>query len=644
MKKETVNQFVILAKCLGISLITITFTRLLLYWFNRKLFDAGQEVFLNILWKGMKFDLAALAAFQAPFIIFFFIPLSAKWTGLKQAVLSFFFGLANLLFILLNGIDSIYYRFVLKRSTADLFAFITTGDDTLRLLPRFITDYWYLVVLMAVVWAAGIFAYKSIRKPVLPQALSASYLFSNTFSLIFAAAFAVLAIRGGVQLKPLRTMNAAEAAGIKNSALVLNTPFTIMKSFNKKGLRPVNYFEEETVRELYSAVIELPVPSSGEMKKRNVVLIIMESFSKEYMGKPFGLEGKTPFLDSLAKEGLFFNQAYANGKKSIEGIPAILAGIPSLMEEPYITSLYAGNQVETVGSKLKEEGYRTAFFHGGKRGTMGFDAFSRLAGFDTYYAQEDYTGPEGYDGNWGIYDELFFQYAGNEINKMDGPFFATIFSLSSHHPYKIPPQYEKVFTGSKHPLLNTVAYADMALRKFFEQVAEMPWYNNTLFVITADHTGESFNQFYSTQAGKFAVPLLYFSPGDSTLKGVSEKITQQINIGPDILGYLQYGKPVFSFGRNIMGKEEETEEDFALNYLNNVYQFISSGYILHYNGEKSIGFYDYKADSLLQHNLTEDPKFADLLKSKEKKCKAIIQTYHHSLINNRQTAGAYLKP
>ena len=129
MKKDVVNQFVVLLKCLLLSLVVLTGTRLLLYWFNPEHFDSGSGVFLNVLWYGMRFDMAALAAFQAPFIFIFFIPFSAKKSALKHGFLSFFFCLANLLFILLNGIDSIYYRFVLKRSTADLFSLVTTGQS-----------------------------------------------------------------------------------------------------------------------------------------------------------------------------------------------------------------------------------------------------------------------------------------------------------------------------------------------------------------------------------------------------------------------------------------------------------------------------------------------------------------------------------
>ena len=640
MKEHIFAALAAFGKCLALSLVLISFTRLLLYWLNPDFFQLEVGEVFSALWYGLRFDISALVAYQLPFILLFFIPVINRWEKLKQALLGFFFALSNFLLIVLNCVDSIYYRFILKRSTADVFKFISTSDDTLRLIPQFAADYWYMIVLALALWGLSVKGYKHIEKPLPPKQLSASYIYYNFMSLVIAVALGVLAIRGGVQLKPLRPLHAVEVVGLQKASLVLNTPFTIMKTLYKKGIEQKSYFSENELRQLYTPVFVCKAQCEG-MKRKNVVLIIMESFSKEYMGPPFGLEGRTPFLDSLAKEGLFFNRAYANAKKSIEGIPAVLAGIPALMDEPYITSGYSNNPLDAVGMALKEEGYQTAFFHGGKKGTMGFDGFASLAGFEAYYGMEDFDGADGYDGNWGIYDEPFFQFFGRKLKSTREPFFATFFSLSSHHPYKIPEAYEHVYTGAKHPVLNTVSYADMALKKFFEQVKESPWYGNTLFVITADHTGQSFNAAYATQLGNFAVPLLFFSPGDNTFrKGVSERVTQQTDIPVSILDYLQYKKPFFSFGKSCLN-EQEPHEGFALNYLNSIYQFVNEDYVLHFDGEKTIGFYNYKSDSLLQQSLLEEEVYKPLLQEKENKCRAVIQTYQEALLRGNQKASFY---
>lgn len=630
------RQLFTLSQYLFISLLVITASRLLLYFLN---VDYFQELhlgeLLNIVWQGLRFDLSALAIYQIPFVLLFFIPFSEKVLALKKQILVVLFTLSNFTLAFLNAMDSIYYRFTLKRSTADLFSLITTGEDTLRLIPQFIMDYWYVLLLVFVLLTISTRAIYYRMASLKSSDFSFKSNLNSFLALLIFAGLMVLAIRGGLQLKPIRTIQAAEAVGVEYSALVLNTPFTIMKTINKKSLQERKYFNEEELKSLFVPIVTFP-KNKGDFEKKNVVLIILESFSKEYMGPPFGIESKTPFLDSLARKSLFFNNTFANGKKSIEGIPAILAGIPSLMDDPYITSVYSNNQLHTLASVLQLKGYNTSFFHGGKTGTMGFDAFAKLAGFEEYYGMEDFPNQESFDGNWGIYDEEFFQFFIEVLDGKPRPFFATFFSLSSHHPYKIPQQYADIFKENKHPLLNTIEYADMALRKFFETAQKSSWFNNTVFIITADHTGQALNPSYATQLGSFAVPLLFYSPSDTTLEGIDESEVQHLDIYPSVLGYVAHEDPVFSYGRNIFSSGKNP---YAINYLNNVYQYVEDDFVLHFNGDKSIGFYNYRVDSLLGNNLIGDTSFLKQIEAMEDRCKAIVQTYNNALIHNKQSVS-----
>ena len=635
-----VQRILVLLKILCISLLAISVSRVLLFVFNLNYFShIDIFTFLAAFFYGLRFDLSALAIYQAPYILLYWIPLPTKLFKAKRVMLRFLFIFSNLVLISLNCIDSVYFGFTLKRATADFFSFITTGNDIVNLLPQFLMDYWFVPLITGMMVWIAISAYNRIRIPALPTDRGSTQIALYFLSFIIFAGLVVLAVRGGVQLKPIRSLQAAEAVGVKDAPLVLNTPFTIMKTLNKESLRPRAYFEKSKLRSIYNPIRNFS-NRENRIQKKNVVIIIMESFSKEYMGPPFGLEGKTPFLDSLAGKGVFFSKAYANGKKSIEGIPAILAGIPSLMEDPYITSVYSNSQIKTLASILAGQGYHTSFFHGGTTGTMGFDAFSKLAGFEFYYGMEDFDGGDSYDGNWGIYDRPFFQFFGNKLNNTPEPFFSTFFSLSSHHPYKIPVQYEDQFKDAKHPLLNTVAYADFALRNFFEQVKDLPWYERTLFVITADHTGQSLNPSYATQLGSFAVPLIFYAPGDTLLNGVRTHATQHIDIQPTVLGYLGYDEPFFSFGKNAL---ENDTTGFAINYLNNVYQFIQGDYVLHFNGEETIGFFNVKKDSLLIHPLKSDTAILSKRNTMEQQTKAVIQTYNEALIDNKLTVETFQK-
>ncbi len=135
------------------------------------------------------------------------------------------------------------------------------------------------------------------------------------------------------------------------------------------------------------------------------------------------------------QQGLTFTNAFANGKRSIEALPSILSSLPAIMDNAFVTSLYSSNPIESLAAILKNKGYQTSFFHGGKNGTMGFDNFTKLVGIDAYFGLNEYPNEEDYDGNWGIYDEPYLQYFCNQISLMKEPFFTSVFTLSSHHPY-----------------------------------------------------------------------------------------------------------------------------------------------------------------------------------------------------------------
>ena len=299
------------------------------------------------------------------------------------------------------------------------------------------------------------------------------------------------------------------------------------------------------------------------------------------------------------------------------------------MDEAFITSAYNTNRVNSIAGLLHAQGYATSFFHGGNNGSMGFDNFSLLAGFDKFYGRNEYKGPvTDYDGSWGIYDEPFFNFFKNEIDKMTQPFCTTVFSISSHHPYAIPLIYKNKFPKGKQLIHASVGYADFSLLTFFKAASLTPWFNNTLFVITADHTGPAFETYYQTSKGIFEIPIIYYCPSDSSFKGISERITQQCDIFPSILDYLHYNGTFSAFGTSAF----KQKDNFAVNYNNNLYQYFNQDYMLQFDGDSTIGFYQYRRDSFLLNNLAG--KNMQTQHDLELKTKAVIQQYRQGMIHN----------
>ena len=621
-----------LLKRLGVVLIAFEVCRILFYLFNRNLFPwLSLKEFWTIFLYGIRFDLSSIAYVNAAFVLLATLPPARILSPWGRRILFIVFLIPNSLVQFFNCIDIIYYRFTLKRSTSDLLPLLVMAGDVPTLLPQFIREYWFI----GLIWLGLIFflgwGFQSLSFPHPPaQTRPAFHLFQ---SLLFGvlAGFLVLGMRGGFQSKPISLITASDMVGPRDVALVTNTPFTMITTLTKHYLEEKRYFSQEQLAQIYSPLRSYP-SDQGQFRRLNVVIIVMESFGLEYMGPPFGNEGLTPFLDSLAKQGLFFVQAFANGKNSMQAIPAIVAGLPSLMPDPFISSAYSGNQVISLATLLGREGYRTAFYHGGRNGTMGFDAFCRVAGFHEYAGLNEYHLSEDYDGSWGVYDEPFFHYFAERLKQTPQPFFAAIFSLSSHHPYQLPARYQGKFTAGKHPLLKTIQYADYSLQRFFETAREMPWFQQTLFVITADHTAESFSPRYQSLVGQYRIPILFYCPSDPGWKGTSDLTTQQIDIMPTILDYLHYDRPFFSFGESALRPDRH---GFAINFKDGVYQVLGEGWALQFNGHDSLALYHYLEDEDLNNNLVNDRNARARLTLMETLGKGFIQVYNHALLENR---------
>ncbi len=522
------------------------------------------------------------------------------------------------------------FRFAGKRATADLMQIMAFGDDFNNTVPNLLMDFWYLGITLAFLIFILFYLYKRIsiyKQDATPVVLTNRSLFVRIFLHAFVLFLIFIGFRGGLQYKPINILSAAKYGSGQYATLVLNSPFTFIKTLGKNNLQEKNYFDSGQLEKIYSSKI---IPAdTNEFSASNVVLIILESIGNEYIGKFNKGIGYTPFLDSLIDHSLVFPNTFANGKRSIEGIPAILSGIPALMTEPFITSAYASNTFSSIASHLKTEGYYSCFFHGGTNGTMGFDNFARSAGFDKYFGRKEYGNDKDFDGTWGIFDEPFMLRFGEELNKVKQPFFGTVFTLSSHHPYSIPENLKTNFAPGTLPIHQSVRYTDHSLRSFFNYASKQKWFDNTLFVVTTDHTALSEKSYYQSRVGMYSIPLIFYK-SDGSLKGDRSRTSQQIDILPSVLDYLNYDKPYFAFGKSVF---DSTDTGFAVNFINGTYQYIENGYSLILDTIQSNSLFHFEMDKTLKNNLVETDTI--LANEMEKKLKAIIQVYNSSLISNK---------
>ena len=590
--------------------------RLGFYWYNNHLLDPFDA---KVIWGGIRFDLAALGFINLAFALLHLWPGKFQTKKGYQTFLFYSFYLVNIFILCLNFVDYEYFRFIGRRSS---YAFITASgmeNELPGLLKNFIVDYWWIPLFMLGSFVFFWLIYRKIDYKIHDSRFN----FPQVLTLVLVLGVLLLLGRGGFQPKPIRLVDAAGYGGMKNTALVLNTPFSVLKTMGKKETLPdYNFYSEDELLSIFNPV---QVFQYDSINKKNVVLLIIESFGRENMHR-----GLTPFMDSLAQNSYFFENGFANGKVSIDAVPSSISSVPSLMDRTYITSSYALNDIYPLPKILNDQGYHTAFFHGAFNGSQNFDQYSTVAGFKEYYGKNEYEGPEAFDGSWGIFDEEFLQFFAQKLDGFQTPFFSTLFTISSHNPYTIPERYKGKFPKGTAAIHESIAYADYALQQFFKTAKTKAWYNNTLFIVVADHTSsDAQEEKWKTNVGKFRIPILFFAPGDERIPVAKiERNFQQIDILPSLMDYLQINTEVVSFG-----KSYQSDRDFAISYLNNIYNYEEGDYYLAFDGTKSLGLYNWKIDPELKDNLlTKNP---EKVKEMERFLKAYIQTFNSRVKNNQ---------
>ncbi|MEN9304026.1 MAG: hypothetical protein RL264_2455 [Bacteroidota bacterium] len=490
---------------------------------------------------GMFFDFVTLNLFLLPVAAFLFLPIPfvfEKWR--RGIVLIILFLIAFFLFFT-SAFDIAYFSYINKRLSFDYWIFMLNNEDTSSLADDFILEFWWLIASVITVFAFLFWALKGIPKyPISP---------SNWKNWAFWVLIIGLMIgfgRGSFQMRPLNVIDATRFASLENAPAVLNAPFVLVKTQNLKGIEPKHFYSQTRADELFNPEKK---PNSLQIlpPKTNVVVIILESFSGYYVG-PEEEKSYTPFLDSIFAHGLYFPNALANGSTSMDGMAAITASIPAWTNETFILSSYSSGCYNGIAGLLGETGYSSAFFHSANNGSMHFDAFSAGAGFQQYFGRNEYPNEAHYDGNWGIFDFYFLPWTAKKMSELPQPFCVGMFNISSHHPYTIPKRFKNQVIKSNDPLATAISFADLSLEEFWKVAQKQPWFENTLFVFSADHVGPSKKVFKNDIASLFQIPIAFYHPKVDLSKYQQNEDFQQIDILPTVLDLVHFPKKYVAFG------------------------------------------------------------------------------------------------
>ena len=633
--KSSLQKFLVLVKRLSVLFLLYQLLRIIFFIYNKHHFmDVGLSGYLRMMWGGLRFDLTALLYLNLLYIILYLLPFPFTSKRIYRQFIHYLFLTTNALGIAINLIDIFYFDYILKRSTVEMLMFASESNIG-SLFIEFMKDFWYGFILFAFLMYAVNKWYKFIKDIRFEVKFILTNFITGLSILLLSLYLSVVGIRGGFTrtTRPININNAgAYVQKPLEMAIVLNSTFTFIRTLKKQAFKPVHYFNKEDLASIYTP--EKHFESDSLMQRKNIMIIIVESLAKEYTGllnKDIkNYKGFTPFLDSLMLQSHTFTNAYANGRKSIDAMPSILASIPSLVQ-PYVLSPYSTNKINGIGSLLKKKGYKSAFFHGAPNGSMGFDAFANLAGFDAYYGMTEYGKNNDNDGPWGIPDDKFLQYTAQVLDTFKKPFVSALFTLSSHHPFRLPEGFEGKFNGGELPIHKVIQYTDYSLKHFFQVVSTKEWYQNTIFVITADHCNQSYLPEYRSTLGRHAVPIIFFDPSQTDNAKLDNTPTQQIDIMPRLLRKLNYSGDFISFGND----PDSSKSPFVINYTGNTWEFMQNDFLLRFRNGKPLSLYNYKEDRLLRKSIMSEHKKVTLKMTKQ--LKAFIQQYKNRLIQNRLT-------
>ncbi len=581
VERLTKSYTALIAWRVALLYILLAMLRVIFYTYNHELIEPLSAGGLcDALYGAFKFDTVSVIYGSGAWLLLSLVPFRFRLCRWYQRLLFWLYMLVGALVMVVSNLaDTIYFHYAQKRFTGDEFVFADNGNN-IDLAIEFALGNWWMMIVALLLFVAVGYGYRlDAAVEDLPSRSPKSwrlYYPLHTLILAVVAVVAIGGIRGGFgrAIRPLTLSNASQY--VKSNAqayMILSNPFCVIRTLGGEPLRSPEYFEKAKLDSLYTPY-HYPVKevaAAAPYRGYNVMVFILESFSAENSAHLCpdlygeGEVGYMPFLDSLMRNGVTLRKMYANGGRSICGTPSVIGSLPSL-KTPFVLIPQSLGQSRQMPQVLSDEGYSTAFFCGSVRNTMGFAAYTASAGVESYYGLEDYEWARGrgdFDGAWGILDRPFMEYVGSVLGEMKKPFFASQFTITSHHPFTIPKGYEDILPKGETKIQPVTTYTDLALRNFFETYGDEEWFQKTIFLFVSDHvSSEKFAERTLKYPGNHHIVGAIYTP-DGSLRGEINDVTQQADIMPTVLGLVGYDKPYFAYGRDIFNEKDRPKWSVA---------------------------------------------------------------------------------
>lgn len=579
LKKSVALYLAVLLQFIGARFIL-----LLLYSNLFHSLTAGEKILALL--EGIRFDLASISVlFCIPFLLMN-VPFRFSTHKIWSGVLSW-----STFFICIGCVgfltaDLVYFDFVKRHISHELF--MMGGDDMGTVIGLSISVFAPALITFLAITGFNIFLWEKINQIKL-------YDFHTIGPRIgrFAGLFIALLIagRGGFGMKPIAVIDAFSSGKTMYGNLVLNGVFSASHSLLKaKDVKHRFYPNDEALKEVatIAQVSDSDYPVQKELEQRqqpayNLVFVLIESLSYKYVdffaNKRLGI---TPNLDKLAEEGLAFTNFYASGQRSVEGIQVTLTGVPTIIGMPTIGTGMLAN-TSRLGEMAQKNGYSTLFVQSLKRQSFRGESIAGAAGFQNYYGMEDmpvlldYPDPTAARYGW---DYETYMLAFEKMNSFKNSFISYVITSTTHTPYPEFPPELMLYPHSinkENGFLNTVNYTDWSIGEFMKKARKTDWFDNTIFIFTADHALAHYQS--GDYLEKFKVPLIIYAPKIFKPQKI-DTVASQLDLFDTIVDALNWQGRYSSLGTSLLRKKKENA--YAITREGSIMGIISEkGYLRH---------------------------------------------------------------
>ncbi len=579
------------------ALLVLAAVRVCFFWINSDELkgDIPLAEYGWMVWYGIRADttVALLMVLPAYCVGLLFLK---KGGHLFRQLLCAYYVFIVLLVATISVVDIIYFNSNHRRLT--LAAMRLMPDNAGLLLP-YMKVYWYMVLLLLLIAVAGLrVAQTWIQR-------TGTVVYGKGWYLTTAGFYCGLLFLTAYDFNTRYFFTTSSGYFVMNSNYVPFSANTITELFASRRYRKLDAEKWRFMQDERAFLVHPVVQTikNNRPNKKNIVIFIIESASAEDFQENSQRTMVVPFLDSLMKQSLVFDNFYSNGLTSPSGFDAIIGGIPEGIEGDFFHTGLAYNHTQWFTQVLKANQYSTYFFYGVRDFSQSFLKSSKNYHLDNDFGYRKYhASNKDYDSYYGIYDHVFFPAVAGEMAHINTPFASVIYNVSTHAPFNLlPSAVMDTIPAFGKSNSRSLRYYDNVMRNFFAAISTQPWFSNTLFIFVADHLSRAVDSRDKSVVGRYKIPMFIYAAGQG-YKGHYAGVAEQIDIPVTLLELTGAGGKFFSYGSSVF---DPGHKGIAFNKSGNLLQAIDDEYLLQYNfiTRRVQGYYQYRLDTALASNL-----------------------------------------